>query len=54
MWYVVETLQGNSISGEFGPFKDIEACVEFVGNSLPPWSSENMSRIEIVFREEDV
>jgi hypothetical protein len=53
MWYVVETLEGGT-QGEFGPFVNLEACTKFLQDSLFPWSSYNMEKIEMVFREENV
>lgn len=51
MWYVVETPRSGT-QCEFGPFKDLEACTKFLQTGLFPWSSENMAKVELVFREE--
>lgn len=53
MWYVVETKK-DGWTGEFGPYKDIEECIEHIEYSLAPWTSSSMSKIEMVFRGEYV
>ena len=52
VWYVIEKQAGSV--GVFGPFSDLQAAIQFLGNSTFPWSDDVLDSIEIVKEYEDV
>ena len=51
VWYVIQTMDEKA--GTFGPFTDLQAALNFLNNTMFPWSDE-LDSIEIVKEYEDV
>ncbi len=45
VWYVIQTMDEKV--GTFGPFTDLQAALNFLNNTMFPWSDE-LDSIEIV------